>query len=216
MDHLSEAMTPSDVLVTGNGLDASSFFQVFKVKRGQRAMDSGWGSMGWDLPMAIGACVGSGRARTVCVTGDGSIQWNIQELLTIQRYRLPLKIFVFNNRGYQSIRATQNNFFEGRLVGADYESGVANPSFEKLAGAYGFSYTSIRNNSELRQGICSAMSLEGPVMCEVHLSVAQGISPKASSFRRPDGSFESRPLEDMSPFLPREEIWENMHQFDET
>lgn len=214
MDKLSDLLLPTDVLVTGNGLDCASFYQVFKVKRGQRAMDSGWGSMGWDLPMAIGACVGS-RARTVCVAGDGSLQWNIQELLTIKRYRLPIKIFVFNNNGYQSIRATQTNFFEGRFVGADYGSGVDSPDFSKLASAYDLGYSRIATNSELDRGIGEALLCEGPMICEVNISPSQGISPKASAFRRPDGTFESRPLEDMAPFLSREEVWENMHQFDE-
>jgi acetolactate synthase I/II/III large subunit len=215
MDKLSDAMTSSDVLVTGNALDCASFYQAFRVKRGQRAMNSGWGSMGWDLPTAIGACIGAGRARTICVTGDGSIQWNVQELLTIKRYRLPIKIFVFNNCGYQSIRATQNNFFEGRFVGADYNSGVDNPHFERLAGAYDLEYAHIETNCQLESQISNVLSADGPVLCELKISPVQGVSPKASAFRRPDGSFESRPLEDMAPFLPREEVWGNMHQFDD-
>jgi acetolactate synthase-1/2/3 large subunit len=214
IDKLSNMATAKDVVVTGNGLDCASFYQGFRVKRGQRAFDSGWGSMGWDLPMAVGACVGSGGARTICVTGDGSMQWNIQELLTLKRYRLPVKIFVLNNGGYQSIRATQRNFFEARFVGADFDSGVDNPDFQKLAEAYHLGYHYIRNHEDLEQRICAALSTDGPVLCEVNVSPAQGISPKASSFRRPDGTFESRPLEDMSPFLPREEVWDNMHQFD--
>ena len=214
MDRLSDVLSPADVLVTGNGLDCASFYQVFKVKRGQRAMDSGWGSMGWDLPMAIGACVAT-RARTICVAGDGSLQWNIQELLTIKRYRLPIKIFVFNNNGYQSIRTTQNNFFEGRFVGADYGSGVDNPDYAILAAAYGLGYSRIGNHAELDRGIEEALASDGPSICEVNISPTQGISPKASAFRRADGTFESRPLEDMAPFLPREEVWDNMHQFDE-
>lgn len=213
MDTLSDLSSPEDVLVTGNGLDCASLFQGFKVKHGQHALVSGWGSMGWDLPMAVGACVGS-RSRTICVAGDGSMQWNIQELLTIKRYRLPVKIFVFNNDGYQSIRATQNNFFDGRLVGADYASGVANPDFARLASAYDLEYSRIANHQELERGIVQALASDGPAICEVMLSPAQGITPKASAFRRADGTFESRPLEDMAPFLPREEIWENMHQFD--
>jgi len=164
--------------------------------------------------MAVGACVGAGRRRTICVTGDGSLQWNIQELLTIKRYCLPIKIFVLNNGGYQSIRSTQQNFFEGRFVGSDYKSGVDNPDFQKLAAAYQLGYGYIRNHEDLERGICAALSTDGPVLYEVNISPTQGISPKASAFRRADGAFESRPLEDMAPFLPREEVWENMHQFD--
>jgi acetolactate synthase I/II/III large subunit len=170
--------------------------------------------MGWCLPMAVGACVGAGKARTILITGDGSLQWNVQELLTIRRYHLPVKIFVLNNHGYQSIRATQRNFFEGRFVGADFDSGLANPRFDALAAAYELKYFCLENHSQFDR-LASVLAADGPVLCEVNVSPEQGVSPKASSFRRPDGTFESRPLEDMAPFLPREEVWENMHQFDD-
>lgn len=215
MDVLSDMAAATDVFIAGNGLDTVSYYQAFRIQRGQRAMTSGWGSMGWDLPLAIGACIASGRARTICVTGDGSIQWNIQELLTIRHYNLPIKIFVFNNRGYSSIRATQNNFFDGRYVGADATSGVSNPNFAALAAAYGLRYQCISANSELQNGIAATLQTERPVLCEVNISPEQGVSPKASAFRREDGTLESRPLEDMAPFLPREEVWRNMHLFDD-
>lgn len=147
------------------------------------------------------------------MTGDGSLQFNVQELLTIKRYRLPIKIFIFNNQGYQSIRSTQSTFFEGRFVGCDYDSGVDNPRFDTLAAAYDLTYARIDSHSQFDQ-IPRVLEANGPVLCEVSISPTQGVSPKASAFRRPDGTFESRPLEDMAPFLPREEVWENMHQFD--
>jgi acetolactate synthase-1/2/3 large subunit len=215
MDRLSDALTGDDVLTTGNALDCASYFQSFRVKRHQNTIDSKWGSMGWDLPLAIGACIGRGGARTVCATGDGSLQWNVQELLTIKHYRLPLKIFVLNNRGYTAIRTTQGNFFEGRLVGADYASGVDNPDFRLLAAAYSLGYARIENNAELDEGIRKTLDFDGPLICELNISPDQGISPKAAAFRREDGTFESRPLEDMAPFLPREEVWENMHIVDD-
>jgi acetolactate synthase-1/2/3 large subunit len=215
MDTLSDLLLDTDVLVTGNGTEVVSYYQVYKVKDGQRTINTGWGSMGWDLPNAIGACIGNQRKRTICVCGDGSIQWNIQELLTIRKYELPLKIFVFNNRGYASIRSTQTNFFEGRFVGADPQSGVINPDFRALAQAYGMSYTAIENAAGLKDGICRALFVDGPVLCEVNVAVSQGVSPKASAFRREDGTLESRPLEDMAPFLPREEVLENMRLFDD-
>jgi len=215
MDVLADLAAATDVLVAGNGLDTVSYYQAFRIKRGQRAMTSGWGSMGWDLPLSIGACIGAGRARTICITGDGSIQWNIQELLTIRNYNLPIKIFVFNNRGYSSIRATQNNFFEGRYVGADATSGVSNPDFAALAAAYGLRYQYIPSNSGLKTGIAGTLEGDGPVLCEVNISPEQSVSPKASAFRKEDGTLESRPLEDMAPFLPREEVWKNMHLFDD-
>ncbi|NMC61811.1 MAG: thiamine pyrophosphate-binding protein, partial [SAR324 cluster bacterium] len=214
MDRLSDQALARDIVVAGNGIDAASYWQAFKVKRGQRCMINGnWGSMGWDLPAAVGACIGSNR-RTICVTGDGSSQWNVQELLTIKHYNLPIKIFILNNQGYTNIRMTQSAFF-GRFVGADKASGVSNPDFSYLASAYGLRYSSIQNNAELEKGIKGVLADDVATLCEVNISVEQGISPKASSFKRDDGVLESRPLEDMSPFLPRQEIWDNMHIFDE-
>jgi acetolactate synthase-1/2/3 large subunit len=215
VDKLSDLLCSEDIVVAGNGLDEVSYWQAFKVKPGQRTMISGnWGPMGWDLPAAVGACIGSGRHRTICLSGDGSSQWNVQELLTIKHYRLPVKIFIFNNRGYTNIRLTQANFF-GRFVGADEASGVSNPDFAHLAAAYGLVYSKINTNAEIDNGIRAVLQCEGPTLCELNIAVDQGITPKASAFRREDGTLESRPLEDMAPFLPREEVWENMHLFDE-
>ena len=215
MDTLSDIVEPDDLLVTGIGTEVASFWQAFRVKEGQRPFNYGWGPMGWDLPMAIGACIASGKKRTVCVTGDGSIQWNVQELLTISNYKLPIKIFISNNHGYTCIRSTQTNFFQGRFVGADPGSGVASPDFCKLAAAYDIPYMRIQNNAELAAGIKRALAVDGPVICEMNVAVNQGISPRVSSFKRDDGTFESRPIEDMAPFLPRQEVWDNMHLFDE-
>lgn len=215
MDVLSDALGPDDQVTTGNGTEVVSFFQAFRLKQGQRAYISGWGSMGWDLPLSIGTCIGNGRKRTICVTGDGGIQWNIQELLTIRNYDLPIKVFISNNSGYTCIRATQTNFFQGRFVGSDPQSGVANPDFRHLAAAYRIPYIHIRTNSELQDGIARALAIDGPVICDLNVAVEQGISPRVSSVRREDGTFESRPIEDMAPFLPREEVLENMHLFDE-
>jgi acetolactate synthase-1/2/3 large subunit len=214
-DRLSEILDPSDVLVTGIALDTTTYFQAYRVRKGQRTINSGWGAMGWCLPMAVGACIGENNHRTICATGDGSFNFNMQELLTISRYRLQIKIFVLNNKGYSNIRATQESFFDGRYVGADFDSGLANPNFEKLAEAFGFSYLYIKTNAELDDGIRRALAADGCVICEVNISSKQRIFPKASAFRRPDGTFESRPLEDMAPFLSREELWENMHMFDD-
>jgi len=216
MDKLANALQGADVLVGGNGLDTVSYIQAFKVKPGQRTFTSiNWGAMGWDLPLTVGACIAHGRRRTICVTGDGSIQLNIQELLTIKQHRLPIKLFIFNNAGYTSIRGTQDAFFEGRYVGADPGSGVENPDFEKLAAAYDLPYCRIGKNAELEEGLRHALAGEGPMVCEVAIDPKQGVTPKASAFRRLDGTFESRPLEDMFPFLPREEVYQNMHLFDE-
>ncbi|HUI90541.1 MAG TPA: thiamine pyrophosphate-binding protein [Anaerolineales bacterium] len=214
VDKLSDLLTAEDIVVAGNGLDEVSYWQAFKVKPHQRTIISGnWGPMGWDLPAAVGACIG-GKRRTICLSGDGSSQWNVQELLTIKHYRLPIKVFIFNNHGYTNIRVTQANFF-GRFVGADEASGVSNPNFAYLAAAYDLAYSTIRTNAEIEEGIRGVLQTEGPALCELNIAIEQGITPKASAFRREDGTLESRPLEDMAPFLPREEVWENMHFFDE-
>jgi len=214
MDALAEEMREGDTLVTGAGLDVVSTYQAFRVKKNQRVLISGWGSMGWDLPLSIGAMVSSG-ARVVTVTGDGSVQWNVQELLTIQRYALPLKLFVFNNEGFSSIRATQRSFFDAHFVGSDHSSGVATADFERLAETFGLTYTRLSDPTNLQHIISTFLADDAPAICEVFLAPEQSVSPKASAFRRDDGTFESRPLEDMSPFLPREEIVENMTLFDQ-
>ncbi len=215
MDRLSDALRATDTVVPGAGLDTASCYQAFRPKRGQRVLISAWGSMGWDLPLTIGACIGTGKRRAIAVTGDGSIQWNIQELMTISRNRLPIKIFVFNNDGFGSIRMTQNSFFEGNLVGSGYDSGIANPDFAKLAEAYGLGYCRIERNDDVERVLDAFLANDHPAICELNIAPDQAVSPKASAFRRDDGTFESRPLEDMSPFLPREEVYENMHLFDE-
>jgi acetolactate synthase-1/2/3 large subunit len=153
-------------------------------------------------------------ARTILVTGDGSIQFNVHELQTVRQNNLPIKIFIFNNDGYESIRTTQTAHFEGRFVGSDRGSGIGNPDFEKLAGAYGLPFARVRTNAEL-PAIRRFLEEEGPGVCELLLSPTQGRNPRVTSVRREDGSMESRPLEDMFPFLPREEIWRNMHLFDD-
>lgn len=213
MDALSNASRADDTIVPGAGLDTASAYQALRVQAGQRVLISGWGSMGWDLPLSIGACVASGR-RTITVTGDGSIQFNIQELMTIAHNRLPLKIFIFNNAGFGSIRQTQNNFFAGRFVGSERTSGVSTPNFSALAQAYGLPFHRIENAAELIDGMRAFLTDDTAGICEVMIAPEQSVSPKASAFRRADGTFESRPLEDMAPFLPREEIFENMHLFD--
>ena len=211
VDRLSDALTGGEVVLTGNGLDAWSVYQTFKVRRGQRVFTNvNFGAMGWDLPAAVGAAVARRRNRVVLVTGDGSFQFNVQELLTIGHNRLDVKIFVLNNDGYESIRATQNNFFAGHLVGADPASGVSNPNFRLLAEAYGLGYAYIRTNDDVPSVVSSALATDGPVLCEVNLSRTQTRTPKTSSYRNERGELESRPLEDMFPFLPREEVAANM------
>jgi acetolactate synthase-1/2/3 large subunit len=203
---LSKAMGEGEVLVTGNGTDVVSVHHSFAVKPGQRLIAPyNLGAMGFDLPAAVGAAYARPGERVVLVTGDGSIELNVQELLTIGHNRLDVKVFVLNNGGYESIRATQNNFFEGRWFGCHEDSGVANPRFDLLAGAYGLEYRAIRTNAELASGIAEVLGVEGPVLCEVNVSFDQEKMPRIRSRRREDGTLESPPLDDQWPFLQPEQ-----------
>ena len=168
--------------------------------------------MGYDLPAAIGACIASGRQDLICVTGDGSIQMNLQELQTILTNRLPIKIFLINNGGYHSIRQTQKNFFGEPLVGigADSNGDLEFPQMEKLAAAYGYPYYAIRNNEEMHT-LDEVLAAQGSLICEVFVSHTQNFEPKAASKRLPDGTMVSAPLEDLAPFLPAEEVRRNLY-----
>lgn len=215
VDELSDAVASNDVVVTGNSLDAASVYQAFRVRAGQRVFTNvNFGAMGWDLPAAIGAACASPQARTVLVTGDGSIQFNVQELMTLAVNALDVKIFVLNNGGYESIRATQHNHFEGRLVGSDFRSGIGNPDFALLARAYGIEYARIDRDADVRGVLAQVFATPGPVLIELRVSPVQSRIPKVSSFRRPDGTLESKPLHDMHPWLPAAEVAENMSLFD--
>jgi acetolactate synthase-1/2/3 large subunit len=208
---LFRALPEGETIVTGDGTACVVTFQAATIKRGQRLYtNSGCAAMGYDLPAAIGACIGSQRKRVICLAGDGSILMNVQELQTIAGLKLPIKIFVLNNQGYHSIKQTQRAFFPDNIVGCDPESGVTFPSFERFALAYDIPFHRIHEHDELQQRIEETLTGEGPQLCEVMLDPEQPYTPKLSSRRLPDGHMVSSPLEDMAPFLPREELRENM------
>jgi acetolactate synthase-1/2/3 large subunit len=207
---LCEELAATDVIVpasSGNAIE--TLLLTFKVKRGQRIfITTALGPMGFGLPASIGACIASNR-RTICVDGDGGIQMNIQELETVKRLQLPLKIFVINNDGYGSIVASQKIYF-GRLVGADATSGLTLPDVTRVAAAYGLPVTRITNQKNLRQEIRDFISQEGPGLCEVLVIADEPRQPRVSSMQKPDGTMVSKPLEDMFPFLDRAEFLDNM------
>jgi len=207
---LSEEMAEKDVIVPGSsGLAVELFLLCLRIKKGQRCFHNrGTGAMGLGLPAAIGAAVASNR-RTVCVDGDGSFQMNIQELATVARLGLPMKFFVINNDGYASIRASQKGYFK-RLVGADATSGLTLPDLEKLARAYEVPFARITGKADLRNQIRNVLASAGPVLCEVIAAPEEERIPRASSCQKPDGSMASKPLEDLFPFLDREEFRKNM------
>ncbi len=208
---LSDALPEGAILVSGNATPSIAYLQSGKCKPRQHVIwNSGCAAMGYDLPAAIGACVGSGKKDVICITGDGSIQMNIQELATIAYRRLPIKIICFNNGGYISIKQTQDSFFPGRRVGIGPESGVGFPDMQRIAAAYGIPRMSIRNGRAVEAGIRKVLRSDGPIFCEVMLPHDYVYSPKLSSEKKPDGRMVSKPLEDMYPFMDREEFLSNM------
>lgn len=182
------------------------------IKKGQRFIsNSAVAAMGYDLPAAIGAYMADHSQDIILLTGDGSIQMNLQELQTIIHHNMNIKIFLINNEGYHSIRQTQKNFFGEPLVGIGTDSGdLSFPSMEKLAWAYGYPYVSAGTNGKLAEAIEKALAMTGPVICEIFVTTDQNFEPKSSAKRLPDGTLVSPPLEDLSPFLPEEEMDANM------
>lgn len=204
MRHAPDPLT----VVTSNGIAYTSTFQSIPIRKGMRMFaNEACASMGYGLPAAIGAAFAGGSDRTVvCFEGDGSIQMNLQELQTMLNYKLPIKLFIYNNGGYLSIKTTQKAFFGGFFVGSEAGSGVVLPSFEKIASAYGLPYFKLSNNQELDAKLPEIFAVDGPVVVEVMLDPFEVLGPKAASRRLPDGTMVSEPLDNMAPFLPEEEL----------
>ena len=209
---LSMHLPPDRITVVGNGSACVVGGHAYVIKPGQRFItNSAVASMGYDLPAAIGAAKADPGEDIILVTGDGSIQMNLQELQTIIHHRLPIKIFVINNGGYHSIRQTQKNYFGEPLVGIGEDSrDLSFPDMEKLSAAYGYPYVCARHNGEIDQALLHTLSQDGPVICEVFVSRDQNFEPKSAAKRLPDGTMVSPPLEDLSPFLSEEEMERNM------
>lgn len=209
LETLFDLLQEDDVIVTGNGAACVMTFQVSALKKGQRLFsNSGSASMGYDLPAAIGAAIAGGHRRVICLAGDGSIQMNLQELQTIVHHHLPIKILVLNNQGYLSIRMTQKNFF-GACFGEGPSTGVSFPDIVAVASAYRLAACKIAGAS-FREQTQEFLDREGPALAEIVLDPDQGFEPKPSSRPLADGRIVSAPLHDMAPFLPREELAENL------
>ncbi len=210
-DYLTQQLSPGDVVLPGSsGFAAEIFLTAFKCKPGQRVFhNKGTGAMGLGQPAAIGACLAAGRKRTICVDGDGGFAMNLQELETVRRLALPIKFFVINNSGYASIRASQRNYFDF-LVGADDASGLSLPDWVKIAHGYGLPARRVSSPDKLCEEIKATLTLQGPAICEIVVIPDEPRIPRVASAVRTDGSMASRPLEDLFPFLDREELRENM------
>lgn len=216
--YISEQARENQITVVGNGSACVVGGHSYIIKKGQRFIsNSAIASMGYDLPAAIGAYIANKDCERydeelILVTGDGSIQMNLQELQTIVHHKMNIKIFLINNGGYHSIRQTQSKFFSDKvMVGIGEDSGdLSFPDMEKLAFAYGYPYVSAKTNSELKEAVEKAYAIEGPVIMEAFVTKEQNFEPKSSGKQLADGRMVSPPLEDLVPFLSDEEMDENM------
>lgn len=210
---LFEQLVDDEVIVMADATAAVVTVQAAKLKPGQRLYsNSGAASMGYDLPATVGAWHGmpKGAARIICMAGDGSIMQNIQELQTIVGQGIPAKIFLYNNAGYHSIRQSQEAHFQGFSVGCGPDSGVTFPDFERLAYGFGLAYVRTSEHADMAEAIRATLAAPGAAICEVMVDKGQNFAPKLSSRRLDDGTMVTAPLEDLAPFLPRDELKANM------
>jgi len=204
---------PGEVIVVANGVNAlNCSYQAFIVKKNQRViLNFGSAPIGYGLSAAIGASFAfNTKKRIICIEGDGSIQTNIQELQTMKYYNLPIKLFIHSNNGYLTNRNTQKNLFEGRLVGSGKESGISCPDFVKVGQAYGIKSVRINNHKEMKAKIKYVLNYPGPILCDINALKNMSLTPKLLTKKRADGSFYSPALEDMWPFLDKEELKKDM------
>ena len=215
---IGDSAKENQITVVGNGSACVVGGHSYIIKKGQRFIsNSAVASMGYDLPAAIGAYMANLDGKRfdkelILITGDGSIQMNLQELQTIVHHKMDIKIFLINNEGYHSIRQTQNKFFGDKpLVGIGPDSGdLSFPDMGKLAGAYGITYFCAKTNSELEDAVSKTFKAVGPVICEAFVTKEQNFEPTSSGKQLADGRMVSPPLEDLTPFLSDEEMEENM------
>ena len=208
---LTKCMQEGDIFIMSNGSACVCPFQNAIVKANQRyILNGGNASLGYGLPASIGACYEAKGRNVICLEGDGSIMMNIQELQTIKHNNLSIKLFVINNNGYSSIRQTQKNFFNGNMTGSGVDSGVSVPDFIKVGEAFGIKSVRIDNPKTMEEDIKKVLDYDGAILCEVMTIEEYAFAPKLSSRKLEDGTMISASLEDMHPFLPREEFEENI------
>ena len=213
IDTLFAELDQTDRIICGNGAACVVTFQAAKIKQGQRMFtNSGCAAMGYGFPAALGVAVSDNSRRTVCIDGDGSVMMNIQELATVAYNKLNLKLFILNNNGYLSIRQTQRNLFKPPFIGIDRESGVGFPDFGRLAEAFGLPYYRLEDPAAAARTVREVLDSDGPCVCEVVVDPDQNFEPKSSSRVLPDGRIVSPSLDDMAPFLDREEFEQNRYK----
>ena len=213
IETIGKHLQPNELIVESNGVGPlNCMYQAFYVKPGQRIiLNNGCAQMGYGLPSAVGVAFATDKKqRVICFDGDGSIQLNIHELQVMKHHNLPIKLFIYTNDGYLSIKNTQNNLFAGKHVAVDKESGVSCPDIVKIGKAYGIKTERINNHADMEKKIEKVLAYPGPVICDINAVRELMLSPKLMAKKLPNGQFVSPPLEDMGPFLPREEFEKNM------
>lgn len=202
-------MAPENkITIVSSGSIITNVWHMISIKKNDKYIISSQGDMGFELTAAIGAAIAQKDKMVVPILGEGSLQLNIQELQTIVHHTLPIKILVFNNGTHGATKMTQTNFFK-HLYGVNSETGISFPDTEKICFAYGIKYIGIRTNDELIGGISDFLAFSGPVLCEI-FSCIQSRFPRLNAVKNDDGTFSSRPFEDMDPFMPREEFEKEM------
>ena len=210
-DKLSQILTNDDVIVTDMGFAFQTTHMAFKLKKGQRLFtNSGLAPMGWGLPAAIGACIANDKKKVICIAGEGGFQMNLQELATVMHNKLPIKIFIYNNKGYLTIKQTQQYGFESRLMGCDETTGLSFPDLIKVSEAYGIKAVKIENQEDLEEKIKYVIDYPGPILCEVIMEDDQEQIPKFLNRKNVEGKTIYTRLEDLYPYLSEEELEENM------
>ena len=209
---VSKSVDDGDVIISGSsGTGIEIFIYAFPNRKGQRVFHTaGLGAMGYGIAASIGACLGRGGRRTICVDGDGGFLLNIQELATVSHLKLPIKFFVLNNDGYAAIRGSQRAFFGAPNIGCDENTGLWLPNLLEVAKAFKIGTAEINDQHDLAAQVKRVLDMPGPVICDVKVLADEPREPRVTSVQRPDGSFVSKPLEDMAPLLDREEFKANM------
>ena len=213
IETIGKYLQSNELIVVSNGVGPlNCMYQAFYVKPGQRIiLNNGCAQMGYGLPAAIGVAFATDKKqRVICFDGDGSIQLNIHELQVMKHHNLPIKLFIYTNDGYLSIKNTQNNLFAGKHVAVDKESGVSCPDIVKIGNAYGIKTERINNHADMEKKIEKVLAYPGPIICDINAVRQLTLSPKLMAKKLPNGQFVSPPLEDMGPFLPRDEFEKNM------
>jgi|TARA_B100001059_G_scaffold236621_1_gene288333 acetolactate synthase I/II/III large subunit len=209
---LSELTRPHDSIITDMGFSFTTSHQAIEIKEKQKFYtNSGHAPMGWGLPAAIGAYYANKKKinNIICLSGEGGLQMNLQELATVMHNKIPLKLFIFNNGGYLTIKQTQILGFKGRIMGADKKSGLSFPDYNKIAKSHKMSYLRIKDHKNIKNKIKKILKNKNPVICEIMMNPNEEQMPKAINRRNKLGKSVPTELEDMYPFLPREELKDN-------